>query len=104
MALFSLVREYGVAGGIKNRESMKAKPDILLRRVVYRSGIASDENPKTVIKAIDDLGIEFQPDFDAAAWVIGREFCNKSEPNCGKCQIEDTCQKLFKKDERGNGK
>jgi endonuclease III len=94
MGQFMLVREYGVAGGIKNRDSMKVKPDVLLRRVVYRSGISNDESPKTVINAVDDLGLESQADFDAAAWVIGREYCFKTGPDCGECPIRKSCQKI----------
>jgi endonuclease III len=65
-----------------------------LRRVVYRSGISNDESPKTVINAVNDLGLESQADFDAAAWVIGREFCFKTEPDCEECPIGNSCEQI----------
>lgn len=93
MAQFILVREYGVAGGYDNRSKMKAKPDILLRRVTYRTGISQSEKTKDVISSIDNLGLESQADFDAAAWTIGREFCFKTGSDCGQCPIEKSCEK-----------
>lgn len=93
MAQFILVRNYGVAGGYLSRSSMKIKTDVLLRRVVYRTGISKEESAKAVIKAVENLGLESQADFDGAAWTIGNRFCFKTKPNCGKCPIEKSCEK-----------
>lgn len=91
MAQFILVRNYGVAGGLKNRANMSVKPDTLVRRVMFRSGISSSETVTESIEVIENLSLPSPADFDAAAWIIGREFCNKSDPKCSDCPILKVC-------------
>ena len=43
MAQFILVRNYGIAGGKINQSQMSVKPDVLVRRVLYRSGLAESD-------------------------------------------------------------
>lgn len=92
MAQFILVRNYGVAGGIKNRSNMSVKPDALVRRVMYRSGISSSDKIPESIEVIENLNLQSPADFDAAAWIIGREYCNKSNPKCHACPILKSCK------------
>ncbi|MEE9424004.1 MAG: hypothetical protein V3V18_03375 [Methylococcales bacterium] len=91
MAQFILVRNYGVAGGKNNQKQMKIKPDILVRRVLYRTGISSSQKTKDVISAVEELGLKSPADFDAASWNIGREFCLKTNPKCYECPITKSC-------------
>ncbi len=91
MAQFILVRNYGVAGGKNNQEQMSIKPDILVRRVLYRSGLTRTEKTADAVSIIENLKLKSPADFDAAAWIVGREYCSKSDPFCGVCPINSTC-------------
>ncbi len=91
MGTFILVRNYGVAGGPVNRGCLDVKPDVLLRRVCYRAGIAGTESINEVKRAINALKLTSPADFDAAAWDIGRSFCFKASPNCLGCPLRAAC-------------
>ena len=43
MAQFALVRNNGVAGGKTNQAKMSVKPDLLVQRVLFRTGITQGE-------------------------------------------------------------
>lgn len=94
MAQFILVRNYGVAGGQSNQSKMSVKPDILVRRVLARSGISSSENLKPSLEALAELKLDRPADFDAAIWYIGRNFCLKSQRQCTMCPIDAVCEKI----------
>jgi endonuclease III len=96
MAQFILVRNFGIAGGKINQSQMSVKPDVLVRRVLYRSGLAESEGIQPAVSALDSLRLRRPADFDAALWTIGREFCLKSKPACENCPINDACAKTFK--------
>lgn len=91
MGTFILVRQYGVAGGAVNRASLAVKPDVLLRRVCYRTGITGSESISDVRKQVAALQLASPADFDAAAWDIGRSHCFKAKPSCGGCPVADVC-------------
>jgi len=92
MAQFILVRNYGIAGGIENRSNMSVKPDELVRRVLFRSGISTSNKIRESIEALENLHLPSPADFDAAAWIIGREYCLKNKPKCYSCPILVSCQ------------
>lgn len=92
MAQFILVRNYGVAGGIENRSNMSIKPDELVRRVLFRSGISPSNKIRESMEVVENLCLSSPADFDAAAWIVGREYCLKSNPNCHSCPIFKSCQ------------
>lgn len=92
MAQFILVRNYGVAGGIKNRHKMSVKPDELVRRVLFRTGISASNRIRDSLTAIERLRLLSPADFDAAAWIIGREYCLKTNPKCSLCPILKSCK------------
>lgn len=93
MAQFLLVRGYGVAGGTKNRSKMSVKLDVLVRRVLARVGITKDEreDSSSILATLEKLNLHSPADFDASLWVVGREFCSKTDPNCGGCPVEAVC-------------
>src|SRR3569623_366728 len=94
MAQFILVRNYGAAGGRSNQHLMSIKPDILVRRVLFRTGIATSENIATSIKEIASISLKRPADFDAALWDIGREYCFKTRPNCDECPLSSVCDEM----------
>lgn len=91
MAQFILVRNYGVAGGKKNQSKMSVKPDALVRRVLTRVGITQSEKISHAIAVLEELKIKRPADFDAALWLIGRDFCFKTNPACASCPLSETC-------------
>lgn len=91
MAQFILVRNYGVAGGKCNQNKLAIKPDILVRRVLLRVGLTESNSINSVITTVENLELESPADFDAATWVIGREYCFKSQPICAECPIQNVC-------------
>lgn len=94
MGQFILVRNYGVAGGSASQHMMAIKPDELVRRVMYRTGVSSSPNTKTVIESTHNLCLKSPADFDAAAWIIGREYCSKTSPRCDECPISGECARV----------
>jgi len=96
MAQFILVRNYGIAGGKVNQSQMSVKPDVLVRRVLYRSGLAESEGIQITISALESLRLKRPADFDAALWTIGREYCLKSKPVCELCPISESCVQRMK--------
>ncbi|MBU4230810.1 MAG: hypothetical protein KKG88_10995 [Proteobacteria bacterium] len=94
MGQFILVRNYGVAGGSSNQHLLSIKPDELVRRVMYRTGISTSNRIKDVIESVEQLRLKSPADFDAASWIIGREFCFKSSPQCDGCPISMECGRV----------
>ena len=93
MAQFILVRDYGIAGGKKSKKYMSVKPDVHVRRVLFRLGISEEETSASVISGVDKLNLQSQADFDWAVWKIGRDHCHASEPDCSDCPLERVCEK-----------
>lgn len=91
MAQFILVRKYGVGGGIQNQSKLSVKPDVLVRRVLARTGLTESGDMTKVIGTLRDFKLTSPADFDASLWVIGREYCKKTDPNCEKCPLEPVC-------------
>lgn len=91
MAQFILVRNYGVAGGKSSQHLMAIKPDILVRRVLFRTGITESEKINHTINTVGNIGLKSPADFDASTWVVGREYCYKTNPNCRECPIKNAC-------------
>lgn len=94
MGQFILVRNYGVAGGSANKHQMSIKPDELLRRVMYRTGLSPSSNAQDVIESAARLRLKSPADFDAASWVIGRNYCHKTSPKCKECPISKVCERV----------
>jgi endonuclease III len=92
MAQFILVRNFGVAGGKKNQSKMAVKPDRLVRRVPARTGITKSVALPHVLTSLNELRLSRPADFDASLWVVGREFCSKTNPNCSKCPLQRVCE------------
>jgi len=91
MAQFILVRNFRVAGGKQNQSKMSVKPDVLVRRVLSRTGITKSDTLSHVLSSLNELKLSRPADFDASLWVVGRQFCFKTAPNCGKCPLKPVC-------------
>lgn len=94
MAVFSLVRKHGYAGGMKSRGLLKIKCDTHVHRVIDRAIISG--NPQLgparlyVEKVLNGAGVLESPaDFDYTAFRIGQDFCQYDD--CGHCPINAAC-------------
>lgn len=98
MATNILVRNYGVAGGRRVRNQLFLKPDVLLKRVMYRAGFIENENERSVLEAErimkKDRILRSPADFDAATWVIGSKYCHMHNPDCEGCPINHVCDRI----------
>ena len=98
MATNILVRNYGVAGGWQARSQLFLKPDVLLKRVMYRVGFVENENEKAILNAErtmkQDNILRSPADFDAATWAIGRGHCHMNNPDCEGCPISHVCDQI----------
>lgn len=92
MAQFILVRDYGIAGGERAKRYMSVKPDVHLRRVLFRLGITEHQTPKSTIAGADELNLRSPADFDWAVWTIGRKYCRPKNPDCEECPLGSSCQ------------
>lgn len=91
MAEFILVRQYGVAGSKRDQRKLAPKPDVHLRRIFARTGLARSEAIPDFLEAVDRLELDRPIDVDAAVWSIGREFCFKTSPKCVACPLNAVC-------------
>ena len=98
MATNILVRNYGVAGGRRIRNQLFLKPDVLLKRVMYRVGFIENESERAVLAAERimkrDRILRSPADFDAATWVIGSKYCHMHNPDCKGCPINRVCDRI----------
>jgi endonuclease III len=94
MGQFLLVRSYGVGGGLASQHLLAIKPDTLVSRVMYRTGISPTTKVKDVIDSTGKLCLKSPADFDAASWMIGRDYCKKSAPKCTSCPISGECAQV----------
>ena len=92
MAQFILVREYGIAGGAKNKRLMKVKPDVHVCRVSFRLGVSESKAVGAVDKAIDRLKLKSPADFDWVLFDVGKKYCKPSRPKCPDCPLNKVCQ------------
>ena len=92
MAQFILVREYGIAGGAKNKRLMKVKPDVHVCRVSFRLGVSKSKAVGAVDKAIGQLKLKSPADFDWVLFDVGKRYCRPSQPKCPDCPLNKVCQ------------
>jgi len=77
-------------------DSIDISVDIHISRVVRRLGLIDNDTPKRrVKKLIVDKAQELSPAFpakiDRPIFIIGRNFCHETNPNCGDCPMTNLC-------------
>lgn len=85
------VDEYGYNPGREGLRHIDVKPDVQVRRVFYRTGIAPDRNESTAIHVARQLHPEFPGLLDWPAWEIGRTWCREGNPKCNECPLRGVC-------------
>ena len=93
MVVRILVDEYNYDPGKEGLRQIDVKPDVQVRRVFYRTGIAQDRNENTSVQVARQLHPEFPGLLDWPAWEIGRTWCREGDPNCNECPLRGACLK-----------
>lgn len=93
MVVRILVDEYGYDPGREGLRQIDVKPDVQVRRVFYRIGIAPDRNESTSVQVARQLHPEFPGLLDWPAWEIGRTWCHERNPECNRCPLCVVCLK-----------
>ena len=75
--------------------TMDVKPDVHVRRVLYRLGIAKSRDEAEAVAAAGRLNPEFPGAVDPSLWRIGRRWCKESAPLCPDCIMNDLCPKVL---------
>lgn len=91
MAVMILVRDYGNLGGKKSFPFLVPKEDVHTKKVFQRTGLT--KRSQTVVEVARELNPDFPAILDEPAWIIGKEYCFKNNPNCKECPITEVCGK-----------
>lgn len=84
-----LSRHFGVE--LSHREGGRVAYDVHIRRVFMRSGLA-DEDSAEAIEAAAVRACPDAPDtLDLPAWLIGRQTCRPTSPQCDRCRLGVVC-------------
>lgn len=74
-------------------DEVDIKGDVQLAKVFRRLGLIDSEDPEKAIEKARELYPEYPGKLDASAWVIGREYCKRYNPDCDECPLDDVCEK-----------
>lgn len=89
-----LVRDFGV--NLKNLYCIDIAYDIHIRRIFLRMGLVDNDNIKDVISKAKIICNEFPGSLTLPFWVVGREYCRPTTPNCEECYLSSFCKKRTK--------
>lgn len=101
MAVELLVRHRGVS--LEGMECGSVAYDVHVRRVFLRSGLVDIDTPATVRRAAAVACPEEPGLLDLPAWLIGRETCRPTRPDCDACRLGDVCPRLTNRSVSGVG-
>jgi len=94
MTVRILKDEFGYNPATESWRKVDVKPDVQLRRVFYRTGIAPDRNENTSVQVARQLHPEFPGLLDWPAWEIGRTWCRERNPECTRCPLQGVCLRI----------
>ncbi|MDD9800046.1 MAG: iron-sulfur cluster loop [Gammaproteobacteria bacterium] len=99
MAVRILVTNHAVK---TDNRSIDVSVDVHIERVFCRLGLVEKSSSKSKMKkAIINTARELHPEFpgliDPPIFHIGRDFCHKRNPDCGKCHMRALCDYAIKR-------
>ena len=92
MTLLLIERVFQVRFGDIERATMDIKPDIHAVRVLHRLGVSRSPDVASAIEAARLLDESCPGAMDPALWIVGRDWCHKSSPNCASCPLSSICE------------
>jgi endonuclease III len=94
MAVLLIEEAYGLKFSDLDHSQMDIKPDVHTMRVLYRLGISSFINEEEAIRAARMLSPNYPGNIDAPLWLVGRNWCHATNPNCIECPMNRLCPKI----------
>jgi len=95
MILLLIEKTYHIRFSDLDHQRMDIKPDVHTRRVLYRLGVsAASDRDDEAINAARQLNPSFPGEIDGALWLLGRQWCRNTNPNCNQCPMQDVCAKV----------
>lgn len=91
MMIKMLIRDWGLK--VYDKDKVDLPYDVHNRRVLQRVGFAKSDSLQEISRVGRILNPNYPAGFDDALWLIGRNFCHASEPNCRSCPIRSICGK-----------
>lgn len=86
-----LVRDFGVT--LNNLSCIDIAYDVHVRRIFLRMGLVDTDNIKNVTSSARKICNEFPGSLTLPFWVVGREYCRPTIPNCEECYLSQFCMK-----------
>ncbi len=94
MAVNILGRDLGIP--VREWSGIDVSNDVMVRRLFLRTGLVERDTQKAIIETARKLHPEYPGELDLPAWMIGRDYCLKSNPLCGDCPLNPVCPKLIR--------
>jgi hypothetical protein len=91
MTVLLIETAWGVRFPDLDRPRMDIKPDVHTMRVLYRLGAADATSETAAIAAARRLNPAFPGGLDGALWLIGRNWCHATAPDCAGCPVAACC-------------
>lgn len=77
--------------------------DVHVRRVFLRTGLVGEDTPAAVDAAAASVCPDAPGTLDLATWLVGREWCRPSRPDCATCRLGGVCARLTDRTVEGVG-
>lgn len=91
MATKILIQKYGIP--LRDRSGLDIAADDLLTRMFKRCGFVNYEDKNLVVSKARELNPDYPGILDTTCWIIARNYCSPTSPNCVECPIGDICPK-----------
>lgn len=101
MAAEILTRHFGVE--LAGRERGQVAYDVQVRRVFLRTGLVDVDTREAIEAAAVAACPEAPGTLDLPAWLVGRETCRPSAPDCERCRLGRVCPRLIERNVVGVG-
>lgn|GEM_PF-34354 len=94
MSVILLEKAFGIYFDDLDRPSMDVKADVHTIRVLHRLGVSTAMTVDATIETARRLHPAYPAKLDSPLWLIGRKWCEASNPNCPSCPMDDLCKKV----------
>lgn len=94
MAANILARQFKIE--FSDYYSIDISPDVHVKRVLKRLGYLNENSTiDQIIYKAREINPEFPGLIDYSCWVIGRNYCHETNPDCDKCPLNSECKKKY---------
>lgn len=91
LGVMLLVRDMGLT--VTDTATIDIAYDMHIRRVFFRAGLSKQDTPANVLTAARTMLPSYPGALTTPFWLIGRNWCHPSKPNCAECPIRAACAK-----------